>query len=206
MSASAALPFRRRIIRYFFGLPFAAIPCALTLGSKMKKSLFLSIALILSGCFNRSGIDSHPEDSYFESILKEKNQDLYAVISMLEEDRFLTRVAFKFTRTTGKWNESEQKWIPDEQLEESRWNIYRDHFRRIGAKMGVVVDHEPLMVSFLISTEGLSIGGSSKELTYFEGSPRNLVTTFEGLDTSAKEGTAFRRIDENWYIQLSWSN
>jgi hypothetical protein len=30
MSASAALPFRRRIIRYFFGLPFAAIPCALT--------------------------------------------------------------------------------------------------------------------------------------------------------------------------------
>jgi hypothetical protein len=46
MSASAALPFRRRIIRYFFGLPFAAIPCALTFGRidriplvKKKKSL-----------------------------------------------------------------------------------------------------------------------------------------------------------------------
>jgi hypothetical protein len=51
MSASAALPFRRRIIRNFFGLPFAAIPCALTLGRKMKKSIVAFVALSLfPGC------------------------------------------------------------------------------------------------------------------------------------------------------------
>jgi hypothetical protein len=51
MSASAALPFRRRIIRYFFGLPFAAIPCALTFAylHMNKISLLLSL-LVLSGC------------------------------------------------------------------------------------------------------------------------------------------------------------
>jgi hypothetical protein len=49
MSASAALPFRRRIIRYFFGLPFAAIPCALTFES--MKRFFADLAVLIAIVF-----------------------------------------------------------------------------------------------------------------------------------------------------------
>lgn len=167
----------------------------------MTYKLFLAIAvLILSalafGC--TSGFAGHPKDSELINNFQAQKADFEKLLQMFLSDKDLVRVAYDFTRPAD---------IQSIGVNEQRINEYRELFRKLNLSAGIEGYGDKEIVTFYVSTQGLSVTGSSKGYAYTKNYPQLVV---DDLDTyqpaGGKSFTAYKHIEGNWYLYLDYEN
>lgn len=162
----------------------------------------LALMAFLGGCLG----GGHPSDADLRQKFAAKQADFERVVGLLRVDATMTRVAPDFLRATGHWDAAAQGWIEDAAITPMRWEEYRALFRRLGVEQGVGANEKRTYVQFMISNEGLSIGGSSKGVAYCESPPEPLVENLDTPQRPGKAGAAYVRLTERWYLYFEWMN
>lgn len=176
-------------------------------GQKQMKQRAIPFVFAIAAITLQIGCSSsHPTDDELIELYHSKKQTFETIVGMIREDDTMIRIDPKFTKATGHVDESYQHWIEDQKITESRWNEYKRLFREIGAQSGITAGEDRKSLSFLISTEGLSIGGSAKGISYLVVPPRHILDSLDAPERPGMTGTNYRSIEGNWYIFYTWTN
>ena len=132
---------------------------------------------------------------------------------MFQEDKSLGRVAFDFTRTSNFFEKCEEPngWNGKEiEASSERLAEYRKLFDKVSLSAGIEGYCKKDRILFYASTKGLSVTGSTKGYAYLQKVPEGLEKLVDNLDTywspNGKSFTAFRHIEENWYLYFDYED
>lgn len=166
----------------------------------MAIALALSVAavLALAAANRRSMSDEAVQTRFFLH-----RADFERLVVMVNEDNHLIRIAPDFT-----WLDDNSSWPrKDVGISVLRWNGYRQLFRSVGARDGVIKRDSPTRIIFPITTGGLVPSGFAKGLVY---SQMPLSPVLKSLDErppdELRDGPdhshilVYKPIDNHWYI------
>jgi hypothetical protein len=156
----------------------------------------------------------HPSDDELMGGFVEHRDELETLRKMMQKDKDLKRVDFDWTQP----DDPASVGVSPERIE-----VYRELCRRIGLERGVeAFGDSAKRVTFLASTRGLSISGSSKGYVWLSSPPqtdlahplvvsldrylndkRNERAEYFAKHKRAMSGTlyALRHIEGNWYLE-----
>ena len=126
--------------------------------------------------------------------------DFEKLVTMLQEDSHLTRIAPDFT-----WLDDNVAWPrKDIGVSAVRWDEYRGLFRAVGAPLGLIRDPDTARVFIPIVSEGLVPTGHCKGLVY---SPKPLSPVLKSLDEKPPDRywershvLVYKLIEDHWYV------
>ncbi len=126
--------------------------------------------------------------------------DYERLVKMVKEDytKGISRVDYDWYDCSWDWENSESKKC---NLEEERWEEYRELFKRIGLKRGVSIgknSDEKFFVEFKVYSWGLVTGGLEKGVTYAEYKQKSVYAS----ENPENEWVKYKYIEDNWYIYL----
>ena len=162
--------------------------------------LFLVLAINVLGAGSCSG-DPHPQDKVLVQKFERNRPDFLRLAEMAREDSRMTRIAFDFT-----WLDGDASFprSPDKQgITEDRWNLYKQLFKDLDLKGGLLQYPQNRIVYFIASNEGLTTGGSNKGYAFSQKELQPLVEDLDGL-SGRYDGPVYKRIDGDWYLYY-WS-
>lgn len=166
--------------------------------SKLKLiSLVFAFVILPSGCL--SGFSKeHPKDAELLENFQTHKAGFNQLLQMFFADKGLGRVAYDFTRP----EDLRTVGVSSERLSE-----YKKLFRKLDLSAGIEGYNEKDYIWFHASTQGLSVTGSGKGYAYLKERPPLVV---DDLDTYwSKDGrsfTAFRHIEDNWYLYFDYED
>ena len=105
-----------------------------------------------------------PNDFLLEWQFNRQKTNLERLVSMMNEDRQMTRIAYDFTwkRDNAGWPRPESEWG----ISKQRWDDYRRLFSQAGVKNGTVRAENSSDVQLIVWDWGLSVGGTSIGFLY----------------------------------------
>jgi hypothetical protein len=151
----------------------------------------LLIALAMPGC------SRHPSVAKLERLYFKNKTSLTNIVTMVHQDKALTRVAPGFTRPENPQTVG---------VSSNRVAEYRRLLRRAGITHGFESRVNDETIEFIVSTWGFSVSGSVKGLAYVK-NPKSVKVV---KDLKAVEGhpggdvEAFQHIEGNWYIYFEY--
>lgn len=185
-----------------YRLTRALIVVAKTLGFSLLSLVVLALLLMWS-C-------AAPSDASLSRRFQRHRAELETLVRMSQEDANVVRVAETFTRVKNNWNwprpQSEWGVTPE------RWGQYRLLFTDVGLSAGLQKD-EAGNVYLIVHTEGFVDHGSEKGFVFcgHVGKPDDVFLPCAEQHAEGKrgqhdgyEGSAYRRLADNWYIFESW--
>lgn len=139
------------------------------------------------------GDPPHPTDQELLAQFRQHRSELEAIVDMLRADPQIQRLAPDFTRPEPAPTSTE------------RLADYRRRLAAAGIRRGI--NQYGNSIDFLVSTRGLSIGGSAKGFSCAEGAADDALVTDGDLDAAAAGAPTSdvlfqRHIDGNWWLQL----
>ncbi len=160
--------------------------------------------LTLSNCANlQSASAKFPDDAKMEDNFRKHESDFKLLINMAEIDSKVVRIGLDFT-----WLDDDASYPRRESklgFSNERWNEYRKLFGKLGLRHGLLRYPDSGFVHLIGASEGLVTGGKSKGYAY---TTENLSPQFDSLDNlnldSVNGNTAYKRIQDNWYLFLKW--
>ena len=151
--------------------------------------------ILVVGCSSCFGPKHRQDETMIEHFEKNRRQ-FEELLVMFTEDRHFVRIGRDFTvpeRTVGG---------DLQRLEE-----YRKYFKELGLEAGIQGDPERTAVHFHATTYGLSVTGSSKGYAHLASTPSLVVDNLDEFWSENGESfTAFRHIDENWYLYFDYED
>lgn len=161
--------------------------------TKVIAKIFLVLVLGIVGLF--VGLRywmSHPSD---ESLIKnfEKNQTAFnELVGMIQQDKELARVDDDWT-------------LPDNPssigITSERIAKYRQIFKELKIPRGFYSFTDPVRITLLASSSGLSVSGSSKGYAFLENKPDLVVENLDNHHSpNSHSFTAYRHLSGNWYL------
>jgi hypothetical protein len=147
----------------------------------------------------------HRSDQSLVAVFNAHRGDFDQLISMVNADRNLVRIApdFIWTTQTARWPRPERELG----ITPQRWKDYRRLFGLLQLTEGVERqgDDPRAVVYLLASTSGLAIGGSIKG---YARSDSVLTPQCQTLDTPPKsneeDGVCFKALVRGWYLYYEW--
>ncbi len=158
----------------------------------MAKAMLVFIISIVVLFLGLRAWMSHPSD---ESLIKnfEMNQSAFNdLVRMIQQDKGLERV--------------DDNWTSPENpasigISSERITRYREIFGELKLPRGFYSFTNPIRITLLASSSGLSISGSSKGYAFFENKPDLVVEDLDKYQSSdGLSFTAHRHIVGNWYL------
>ncbi len=150
-----------------------------------------------------------PSDASLLRQFKSHRSDLERIVGMMDEDSGMSRIAPDFTwrQDSVAWPRPEADWG----ISQSRWNAYRELFRKAGVMAGTIRREKSSDIVFFVWTWGIVPAGISVGYLHC-GEPRNgyLHTEepcVEQRDSgrgmhgkSTSYGYRYKTIEPGWYI------
>jgi hypothetical protein len=177
----------------------------LTAAAKIFGALLLGLVLVVLVLMWSCAA---PSDGSLNKRLKRHRAEFDALSRMSQQDAGVLRIADDFIGAKGNWAwpRPEAEWgIPSD-----RWDQYRRLFRAAGISSGLAKD-ESGNVYFIVHTQGLAIGGSTKGLVHcFSAAQGGNVFLpcgeqhDRGQDGDNSEGSSYRKIEADWYVFEEW--
>ena len=135
----------------------------------------------------------HPTDAVMLAQFARVRPSLESIVGMIAQDPVIERLAPDFTRP-------EPLPIAPERLAD-----YRARLDKAGITHGF--SHYGDAIEFIVSTQGLSISGSSKSFVHAERADSDATVIDGDLDAAAatpagKDALLQRRIDDHWWLRL----
>ncbi|MBK9577356.1 MAG: hypothetical protein IPK50_05615 [Fibrobacterota bacterium] len=145
-------------------------------------AIWIALEILLVG-------KEHPSDAELETLLRTHRPQIDSLVHMIEADK-MEVVA--------------DDWIrPDSVLSEARRDLYRDLLDRLDVESGVRQYQIPT-VELLISTQGLSTGGSAKGLVLHPKDPTPLLPSLDARPPGKNFGQGYKKLWDGWYIFHEW--
>ncbi len=170
----------------------------------MVKIAIILVALFTTAFSAECGISSHPADVALEKIFRQHEAEFSRLVVMSRADSRVMRIAPNFTWLTD--NASWPRSGDELGFSQERWDEYRQLFRMLGLKDGLVRYADADLIYLFASSKGLVTGGSGKGYVYSE---RDLTPTTDSLDQvppellqSSVHKIVYKRIEPNWYLFL----
>lgn len=141
--------------------------------------------MVLSGC----GLESEED---LRSNFAANREAIGQILKMQHEDSDVVRIAPEFTRLKDNWAWPRE----DVGFSEERWERYRKLFKEAGITDGI--DSNDGNVFFYVSSQGLSVTGTSRGYAHVKDTPRSVVANFERCPR--REGICYVKVEDNWYL------
>lgn len=162
----------------------------LTLGGMIALLGMVVLAGLVVGRVVMVGKD-HPSDAQLEALLRTERPQLDSLVRMIQADH-MEVVA--------------NDWIrPDSGLSKARWDLYRELFNRLGVESGIR-QYQAGTVEFLVSTQGLATGGSTKGIVLHPTDPAPLLPSLDERPPGENHGHGYRTLWDGWYIFHEWDD
>jgi hypothetical protein len=162
---------------------------------------FLALCLLLSpllSCFFSDFIKrQNPSDELLISNFNAHKAEFGELLKMFQEDKQLGRVS-DFTRSENPESIN---------INQERIAQYRQIFKKLGLTAGIEGYQGKELIWFHASSQGLSVTGSSKGYVYAINKPEKVVDNLDNYKSEdGKSFTAFRQIEDNWYLYLDYED
>lgn len=148
----------------------------------------------------------HPTDEQLISLFQQNSEDFETLRRMIMKDDGVASMNYRFHDHIGI--RIVVHYFPCERLSRQRWRDYRELFRALDLENGITRTMQNGIkqgdrVRFNVSSQGLSISGSSKDIVYASEPPSPVV---ESLDNwvPVDSWVAYRHITGNWYLMYSF--
>jgi len=138
-----------------------------------------------------------PSDASLTQNFYEHRIDIERLRKMAVHDKNLIRIAPTFTRLQNDWS-----WPrTDIGISQSRWDLYRALFRKVGSDDGIDFDNTYFQLTE--ASRGLVTGGSSKGYIYTSTVPSPVVSTLDEFPRGANYDIwLYEHLTGNWYVFL----
>ncbi|MBK8805044.1 MAG: hypothetical protein IPN71_23815 [Fibrobacteres bacterium] len=133
----------------------------------------------------------HPSDAQLETLLRTQRPQIDSLVRMIQQDK-LTVVA-------------DDRIRPDSVLSKERWDLYRGLLDRLEVESGIR-QYPTGEVELMISTQGLTTGGSSKSLVFLPKDPTPLLPGLDERPPGINSGFGYKSLWDGWYIFHEWDN
>ena len=160
---------------------------------------FVAITLIGVTLGNASCYRDIPHRSDGEMIahFRDKQRRFECLLEMVRHDERL--VGERFFRIDRDW--TEPKDLEQYGITASRVSEYRRMFRELGVPRGFAAYGKGDYYTFIASSTGLAVSGSSKEFVWAEEPPKLLVDDdIQEYVLNNETSRAYRQIDGHWYL------
>lgn len=162
----------------------------LSLGGMIALLALVLLAGLLVGHLVMVGKE-HPTDAELETLLRTKRPQLDSLVRMIQDDR-MEVVASDWIR-------------PESGLSKARWDLYRGLFARLDLESGIR-QYQTGTVEFLVSTQGLATGGSSKGIVRHLTVPDPILPSLDERPPGVNTGHGYKKIWDDWYIFYEWDD
>jgi len=153
------------------------------------------VIFILTGC--DGFLAYHLRDAELEESLKRSKPMFNRLVRMADENPDVARIASDFYKLGS--NDSEPIWEACSRFPKARWDEYRELFRTLNLKNGMMRLSEYPGVLFLLPVHNEHTVFDEKGYAY---SSRPLAPLRDSLDdpSAVKSGFGFKYLKENWYL------
>lgn len=157
----------------------------------------------------------HPKDAELIEKFRVHRDDLELLVRMLKEDRSLGRVGEDFTRVSNFFGDCVRdgpdcSTSTDIGVSDARLSEYRRLFSKIGLSRGIEGYGKKELITFIVSTKGLAVTGSSKGFVYATDLKASSMNVVEDLDSywsdDKRSFTALRHIEGSWYLYFNYED
>lgn len=168
---------------------------------------YLVLVAFGAGCLSSGR--NHPTDAEMIRKFQEHRDEFDELITMFRSDRNLGRVGPNFTRsaTGAPGPGGDAQGSGDIGVTSDRLNDYLSRFAKLGIRAGIEGYNDKEYIYLHVSSQGLSITGTSKGYAYISKPPDRIV---ENLDTYWSEDgrsfSAYRRMEGNWYLYFDYED
>ncbi len=147
-------------------------------------AIWIALRILLVG-------KEHPSDAQLETLLRTQRTQIDSLVRMIQQDK-LTVVA-------------DDRIRPDSVLTKERWDLYRGLLDRLEVESGIR-QYPTGEVELMISTQGLTTGGSSKSLVLLPKDPTPLLPNLDEPPPGTGSGYGYKKLWDGWYIFYEWDN
>ncbi len=140
-----------------------------------------------------------PSQKSLEKLFVKNRESFEKVRSMLKEDQFIEGVATYGIREPNKimWHPPAESGFPQQRYQE-----YLTLLKRIDAKC---VIHDNNEIRFLVASFGIASHGWRVAIVSRETEPNNIIPKLSDFRSGTSSANrAYCRIEDNWYIWISW--
>ncbi len=141
-----------------------------------------------------SGDIPHPSDADMLANFQAHKAEFTQLVGMAQEDKD------KF-RTVGDL--SSQDYLSNSGIPQTRVGEYQKSCRKLDLPRGITIYENAEVIEFTVSTQGLTVGGSSKSYIYRQTPPENVVTDIDAYRNNPQINRGYpvyRHIKGNWYL------
>jgi len=161
--------------------------------------VIFSIGISIKLTTPRNDASALPSDKTLEENFRRHESEFNELIKMSKIDSRVIRIADDFT-----WLDTNANWPrPDSEIgfSKERWNQYRNAFRVLGLRQGLLRPIDTETIFLIASGTGTVTSGSSKGYAY---SSKTLSPLSDSLDEISHEllskHTVYKKLDHEWYL------
>lgn len=141
-----------------------------------------------------------PSDGLLIDYFGKHRAELDGLVGMLHEDHAISWISL----TTVEFDDGARSMLDEcVRIGPERRESYRRLLRSLHLATGVAIRPGEEIILW-VSSKGLVTGGSGKGLAYRPDPPERVVESLDGMESSSRRGTAYRKIDDRWYVFLYW--
>lgn len=161
--------------------------------------VIFSIGISIKLTTPRNAASVLPNDKTLEENFRRHESEFNELIKMSKIDSRVIRIADDFT-----WLDTNANWPrPEGEIgfSKERWNEYRNAFRVLGLRQGLMRPTDTETIFLIASGTGTVSSGSSKGYAY---SSKPLSPLSDSLENISREllsqHTVYKKLEDDWYL------